>query len=281
MVTILVLVKPYTADWLSLEDGIVENFSVVFLFLATIGFLYSFFLLRKKDTHRAVLILVILFATVCFVIGMEEISWMQRVFDIKSPEFFLENNRQQEFNVHNLSTILFENIYYIGAFFLFGIIPFYSRKVINFFENNRFLSNFTVLLPDTWMFLAFASTTGLLKGAVHSQPLVTLTAVIASIMTAHLVVRNTNLSFEKILEKQLTLLSLLALIFSAITLHYFDYLNTGVRTHVGSEYRELYIALAIFLWSMSIINHLFEAKKEQLHNSTSSNNRRVTSKGVL
>ncbi len=37
-----------------------------------------------------------------FVIGMEEISWAQRVFSYRPPEYFLENNFQQEFNFHNI-----------------------------------------------------------------------------------------------------------------------------------------------------------------------------------
>ena len=32
----------------------------------------------------------------------EEISWGQRIFQIKSPSFFLQNNSQGEINLHNL-----------------------------------------------------------------------------------------------------------------------------------------------------------------------------------
>lgn len=34
--------------------------------------------------------------------ALEEISWFQRVFDIGSPDFFLEHNRQNETNLHNM-----------------------------------------------------------------------------------------------------------------------------------------------------------------------------------
>jgi len=35
--------------------------------------------------------------------AMEEISWFQRVLQIQSPEFFVQNNRQAETNLHNLA----------------------------------------------------------------------------------------------------------------------------------------------------------------------------------
>jgi hypothetical protein len=38
----------------------------------------------------------------CFVVGMEEISWGQRLFGYRPPSYFLEHNFQQELNVHNV-----------------------------------------------------------------------------------------------------------------------------------------------------------------------------------
>ena len=38
----------------------------------------------------------------CFVVGMEEISWGQRVIGYRPPSYFLAHNYQQELNVHNV-----------------------------------------------------------------------------------------------------------------------------------------------------------------------------------
>ncbi len=38
----------------------------------------------------------------CFVVAMEEISWGQRLLGYRPPVYFLENNFQQELNVHNV-----------------------------------------------------------------------------------------------------------------------------------------------------------------------------------
>jgi len=38
----------------------------------------------------------------CFLVAMEEISWGQRVLGYKAPDYFLEQNYQQELNIHNV-----------------------------------------------------------------------------------------------------------------------------------------------------------------------------------
>lgn len=38
----------------------------------------------------------------CFFVAMEEISWGQRLLGYKAPDYFLEQNYQQELNIHNV-----------------------------------------------------------------------------------------------------------------------------------------------------------------------------------
>ena len=40
----------------------------------------------------------------CFVVAMEEISWAQRVFGHRPPDYFLAENYQQELNLHNFAS---------------------------------------------------------------------------------------------------------------------------------------------------------------------------------
>lgn len=61
-------------------------------------------------------------AAIVALAALEEISWFQRVLGIDSPEFFKQNNRQYETNLHNLTlgsaslhkTILVKLIFIIG-----------------------------------------------------------------------------------------------------------------------------------------------------------------------
>jgi len=41
-------------------------------------------------------------SALCFLVAMEEISWGQRLFGYETPRYFLQNNFQQELNLHNV-----------------------------------------------------------------------------------------------------------------------------------------------------------------------------------
>ena len=62
-------------------------------------------------------------ALVFFVIAMEEISWGQQIFDLKTPDAF-SGNEQRELNFHNFATNRVENVYYFGAFLFLVVLPF-------------------------------------------------------------------------------------------------------------------------------------------------------------
>lgn len=57
------------------------------------------------------------------VIGMEEISWGQRLFGFATPEGLSEANWQHEFNLHNVQTDLSETLYYVGASLFLILLP--------------------------------------------------------------------------------------------------------------------------------------------------------------
>ncbi|MFZ8933033.1 MAG: hypothetical protein ACO20H_08600 [Bacteriovoracaceae bacterium] len=83
------------------EDGPLEWLTFVALVLGSVLCFYRVYILRpfRSGVFRTCLFLLGL----VFVFGAgEEISWGQRIFDIKSPEFFVQNNSQQETNLHNL-----------------------------------------------------------------------------------------------------------------------------------------------------------------------------------
>jgi hypothetical protein len=40
----------------------------------------------------------------CILVALEEISWGQRLFGLRPPGYFLQENYQQEFNLHNLAS---------------------------------------------------------------------------------------------------------------------------------------------------------------------------------
>jgi hypothetical protein len=92
---------PYYEGVYVKEDGPLEWLTFVALVLGAVLCFYRFYILRpfRSGIFRTCLF----FLGLLFIFGAgEEISWGQRIFDIKSPEFFVQNNSQQETNLHNL-----------------------------------------------------------------------------------------------------------------------------------------------------------------------------------
>ena len=96
--------EPAKLNRLLVEDGIVEWMQFL-CFSAIAGLLAFAFSEKLKRSDRGVLELLALggLSLLCALAALEEISWFQRILDVQSSEFFLQNNRQGETNIHNLA----------------------------------------------------------------------------------------------------------------------------------------------------------------------------------
>lgn len=111
------------------EDGFYENLTSLFLFLTSITLFAKFFRYQKYYgiTWK---IGVFLMAVAMFFGAGEEISWGQRIFGVESSDFFIQNNAQQETNLHNmvvgevkLNKLIFSNIMSICFGIYFLVLP--------------------------------------------------------------------------------------------------------------------------------------------------------------
>lgn len=117
------------------EDGFIENLTIVPLLLVFIYGLKIFFSTKKESwKFKMIWLFIALFS---FFVAGEEISWGQRIFQIETPEFFKENNAQNETNIHNLmfgdfkvNKIVFSKMINIGIAIYLLIFPFIYRKNI-------------------------------------------------------------------------------------------------------------------------------------------------------
>lgn len=105
------------------EDRIVE-WATVWLFFAA-GLLGARNAVRERRLFDG------LVASFCVFVAGEEFSWGQRLLGYRPPEFFLQNNFQQEVNVHNLSQSFFQPKWVlIAALAGYGIVlPLWSRAI--------------------------------------------------------------------------------------------------------------------------------------------------------
>ena len=118
-----------------IEDGFTEWSTVIMLL---IGFLICgrrVWLLKGK--RPAIFLVMTSLLTLFFFFGAgEEISWGQRIFNVESSKFFVENNAQGEMNLHNLvvndtkinKLIFGRGIGIMLLLYLVVLIPLYKRK---------------------------------------------------------------------------------------------------------------------------------------------------------
>ena len=153
-------VDPHAFSLLAREDGPVEWSSAMLIFIAC-GFLAAVAAsqVRAAWTGAGRLAFVAAGAAAFlsagfFVIGMEEISWMQRIFGISTPKALLAVNKQQELNLHNISTGFSELLYYTGSFILLTLAPFvwlYLRKGVSLGRLDAFAPSVLVLVASAPM----------------------------------------------------------------------------------------------------------------------------------
>ena len=113
---------------LAQEDRELEWASALFLFAGS-GLFAASFLSRLRTRQRGDVVgtmgvgLAAGFSILFFLIGMEEISWMQRVVGFETPADVAEVNWQGEFNLHNIQTDLSETVYYFGSGLFLIFLP--------------------------------------------------------------------------------------------------------------------------------------------------------------
>jgi competence protein ComGC len=139
------------------EDGIVEWLTVLGLVLGCIVSIRRFFVLRKRRSAWFLIVTIGLALMLFFAAG-EEISWGQRIFHIKSSEFFKERNSQGETNLHNLvvdGVKLNKLIFSIGLTIAMGIYLLLFPFLYRFHAGTkRFIDRSGIPLPKAYQVIS-------------------------------------------------------------------------------------------------------------------------------
>lgn len=144
------------------EDGYAEYGTALFLFCSSFLLLYRFIKLYKYK--KALWMFGMLGLAVIFVFGAgEEISWGQRIFNVESSEYFLENNAQGETNLHNMvvdgkkvNKIIFSQLLTAVLIIYLIITPILYRK---FAGIKKLANNFAVPIVKWHQTIAFLLST--------------------------------------------------------------------------------------------------------------------------
>ena len=114
------------------EDQALEWASFYSFFVA--GGVFALAASRQRRTSGALPWFLVGLSLFCVFVAMEEISWGQRVFGHRPPDYFLAENFQQELNLHNIASTGVRMNAFRGIILgygvllpLFALIPFLRR----------------------------------------------------------------------------------------------------------------------------------------------------------
>ena len=156
------LTEAYASDiyvQLAQEDGVVEWATVLALAPALVLAIRGF---RRARAHGgAAWWFYGGLALFCVFFAGEEISWAQRLFAYRPPEYFLEHNTQQELNVHNLFKHVVRTKYLLMALMVgWGLvlpaIAAVGRPI------RALLDRLGLVAPPLWLAPAFAANLALI-----------------------------------------------------------------------------------------------------------------------
>lgn len=122
----LFVVSPAGFSRLAREDQLVETASALLCFVGSAmlaGLALDGRWAAGAGPRRRSGALAALGSFALFLVGMEEISWMQRILGFQTPASF-SANIQDEANLHNFATGLTETIYIAGAWAALVLLPF-------------------------------------------------------------------------------------------------------------------------------------------------------------
>ena len=141
------------------EDGLVEYASSICWFLAAIV-LSASLIKQKKNTQsdgsKYVLYLYLALIILFILCGGEEISWGQRIFHEKTPEFLKSVNVQNELTLHNIGSIsIFANFFFLFTVVFFLGVPYLMRRNVRL---RNYLNYYYFPIPNQFVIYIFLIT---------------------------------------------------------------------------------------------------------------------------
>lgn len=251
---LFILLIPSAAMESAMEDEIVEYASAMLLFLSALVTVFVGFKMYFCQPKQRLKTLAVFALGVCFfILGGEEISWGQRLFDIVPGSFFQKHNWQQEINFHNLHTDIANISYHYGALVFLVLLPL-MRKRINTYLHSKGHTDLSSLITPEWIVAPSIVLFGMIdprfifvieKGWAAFLYLVALCMVLSYCF----ITISSKADIVDIERRAVHILGLM-LIVVGIYISYIQAIDSSPNTI--SEYKELLIALCLFLYSIDL-----------------------------
>ena len=244
----LFLMSPESFHEASLEDGPVEWASAILPIAAS--FLLALrgarLFWQGRGTNPWPGLALIFSAAVLFAIGMEEISWMQRILGFHTPEV-LNGNIQHEANLHNLATNQIGTAHKFVGFVFLILLPFICATT----PLATIMPSFSRLIPSRCVALASAPLAALNYNGWDFLPMqMTTYLTIGILLYFAYVAWSDRRPYEAFLCMGLMLVVIAAqILFVVLGDRFF-------RIWDVTEYKELIIALGLFVWAAEVSRQL-------------------------
>lgn len=242
---------PAAAARLGIEDGPAENVTALLMLIASI--VMAVHGVRYLKIDASISGIALFMAVMFFIFAGEEISWGQRIIGLESNDFILEYNWQGEINFHNLHTDLFNIAFHYGAFIFLVVLPFTRSRIAAWAKKFR-LGNFTHFIPPVWIAIPSFTILGMLDSRflfIIEKPWAAsfyiALLVVGSIFLAHRLITSVQ-NKDTLQTIHLGLSSLLIGLGLFVS---YVYAVDEQATNIISEYKELYIALALCFFALT------------------------------
>lgn len=134
-----------------LSEGSFVEYGTTLAYLLAFGFSLAVAKYFIKNKHKKLGFIYYLLAAFFFVIGLEEISWGQMIFNWDASSVFESHNVQQETNLHNLVWV--NNYFYDGAIAL-SLVGGFSAAIASLLPKSQFKQALKYLAP-AWFLSSF------------------------------------------------------------------------------------------------------------------------------
>jgi hypothetical protein len=242
--TALFVADPILFNRFSLEDGPVEWPSALLPLASSVVLLYAFFLVlrsRRRDLRRRLALLGTAGAAlVLFCLGMEEISWMQRIFQIDTPAMFA-GNMQHEMNFHNMNSYAIGGAHKLAGFACLILLPFMYETA----PRTRLFELFSDFIPSRFVVAASAILAGFNYNTWNFFP-----TEMAMMMSVLIVLFYAMAAHDRNDRAEMILFTTVAVLITAEQIVFLAWGDNFVRRWDVTEYKELFIAigLSLFAW---------------------------------
>jgi len=114
-------IGPITDEWRYVSsEGSLSEYGTAIAYLLVPVFAYPMAKLFRRQNQRLMASFYYLLIAAAFFVGMEEISWGQRLLGYEEPEFWSKHNVQSEFTFHNFA--FFQKYLLHNSFILVGFL---------------------------------------------------------------------------------------------------------------------------------------------------------------